>query len=104
MGINWLVRLKNPYFIIGLLALIITVFAPTLNEADTWFDLFEIMGIALSSPIQFIAGAIAVVGYFNDPTSKGLTDSKVALTFDKPFDDKTDNLQDCIQKLNELGE
>ena len=79
--INWKVRLKNPVFwltaIPSLVALVYTVLglldiAPPVSESEV---------VQMSS--AFIA-LLTTLGVLVDPTTKGVSDSEQAMTYDKP--------------------
>ena len=65
--INWKVRAKNPYFWFGLVAIVLTAVGAKPENL-------------LSNPFALGCVVVAVVGYINDPTTQGITDSKQALT------------------------
>ncbi len=91
-SINWKARSKNGLYIAEVLG---SIFLPVLaymgisaDEITTWASLYEVSVQALSNP--YIV-AMIVLGAFNattDPTSRGVSDSKNALTYEKPNDEK----------------
>ncbi len=93
--INWKIRLKNPMFIAQLvLSVIMPILAYlglTAEDLSSWAKLGEVLIKAVSSP--YILGLVLVSVYnaITDPTTTGFTDSKRALTYDKPNDDKENN-------------
>lgn len=83
MKINWAVRLKNKNFwitIIPALLLFIqavaAVFGYTLDLGDIGNDLLAVVNAAF--------GVLAILGVVTDPTTKGVSDSDQAMTYDKP--------------------
>lgn len=84
MGINWKVRAKNPYFWIGLIAVILASIGVSPESLTSWGILGEQIRILIQNPFALGCIFIAILGYINDPTTKGLTDSKQALQYDKP--------------------
>ena len=83
MKINWKVRLKNPVFwltvIPAVIALVYTILGllgivPTISE-DT-----------LVNSATAIISALTTVGVLIDPTTKGVSDSDRALTYEEPSD------------------
>ncbi|MGN1418560.1 MAG: phage holin [Acutalibacteraceae bacterium] len=81
MKINWKVRLKNPVFwltvIPAVIALVYTVLGlfdvvPTISE-DT-----------LVNAVTAIISALTTIGVLVDPTTKGVSDSERALSYDVP--------------------
>lgn len=84
MKINWKVRMKNPYFWIGLLAVILAAVGVTPESLTSWSILYEQVEQLLSNPFAMGCVVVAVIGYLNDPTTKGIKDSSRALTYKKP--------------------
>ena len=41
----------------------------------------------LNNPFALGCMAVAIIGYINDPTTKGLKDSNLALTYEEPKED-----------------
>ena len=83
MKINWKVRLKNPVFwltvIPAVIALVYTVLGlfgvvPTISED------------VLVNAVTAIISALTTVGVLIDPTTKGVSDSDRALTYEDPSD------------------
>ena len=83
MKINWKVRLKNPVFwltvIPAVIALVYTVLGllgvvPTISED------------VLVNAVTAIISALTTVGVLIDPTTKGVSDSDRALTYEEPGD------------------
>lgn len=92
MKINWKVRFKNPVFI-G--QLVLAVFVPilaymglTLEDLTTWGKVFEVLFEAIRNPYVLALVIVSVYNSITDPTVKGLSDSKQALTYNKPKEDK----------------
>lgn len=92
MKINWKVRFKNPVFI-G--QLVLAIFVPilaymglTLEDLTTWGKLFEVLFEAIRNPYVLALVIVSVYNSITDPTVKGLSDSKQALTYNKPKEDK----------------
>lgn len=88
MKINWKVRLKNPLFY---WALVITIVAPVatnlginLEDLTSWSVFWNLVKDVLGTPYIVISILINIFFFFIDPTTKGLTDSQRALTYQKP--------------------
>lgn len=87
MKINWKVRAKNPYFWIGLIAVILSAIGVSPESLTRWGILYEnIIGL-IQNPFAIGCVVVAVLGYVNDPTTKGLADSNRALEYDSPKKD-----------------
>lgn len=87
MKINWKVRLKNPYFWTGLIALFIATLGVAPETLTSWQAVLEMLKGFISNPFAIVCVVVALIGYINDPTTKGFADSKNALTYEVPKDD-----------------
>ena len=82
--INWKVRIKNPYFWIGLIATILAAIGVSPECITSWAILWEKIMSLLGNPFAIGCMIVAIIGYVNDPTTKGISDSKQALTYEEP--------------------
>ena len=81
--INWKVRVKNRAFWISLIPaalLLVQVIAAVFGFT---LDL-GILGTKLLAVVNAAFALLAVLGIVNDPTTAGVSDSKQALSYDKP--------------------
>lgn len=85
--INWKVRFSNKQFWISfipavllLIQVVAAVFGYTLDLGD--------LGNKLLAVVNALFAVLALLGIVTDPTTKGVSDSAQALTYDKPKDDK----------------
>ena len=85
---NFKVRFKNPVFIVQL---ILAIFTPilayaglTFQDLTSWAILGKVLIEALQNPYVLGLIIVSVWNAVNDPTTEGLTDSKLAMTYDKP--------------------
>lgn len=83
MKINWKVRIKNKNFwltvipaILLLVQVVLAVFGITIDIGDIGNKLIAVVNAAF--------GALAILGIVTDPTTKGVSDSEQALTYEKP--------------------
>lgn len=83
MKINWKVRIKNKNFWIAfipalllLVQVVASVFGFTLDLGDLGNKLLAVVNAAFA--------VLSIVGIVTDPTTKGISDSEQALTYDKP--------------------
>nr|DAQ07863.1 MAG TPA: holin [Caudoviricetes sp.] len=81
--INWKVRIKNKAFWVALIPAVLllvqvvaSVFGFTLDFGD--------LGNKLLAVVNAVFALLAILGVVNDPTTEGLEDSKLALTYDEP--------------------
>ena len=81
--INWKVRIKNPNFWVALIPAILLVIQQIAGIFGFTVDFGE-LGDKLVSLIYAIFAVLAIIGVVNDPTTKGITDSSRALTYDRP--------------------
>ena len=83
MNINWLVRLKNKTFwlslipaVLLLIQVVAAVFGYTLDLGD--------LGNKLLSVVNAVFAVLAILGVVTDPTTKGVSDSAQAMTYEEP--------------------
>ena len=85
---NIKVRVKNPVFWVQILLSILTPILAyaglTTQDLTTWAKLGEVLIMALSNPYVLGIVALSVWNALNDPTTKGITDSKRAMEYEKP--------------------
>ena len=88
LGINWLVRAKNPVFwaqvVVALFVPMLTRMGLVWDQITTWQALWQVVISGLSSPVTVVAMLLSVWNTINDPTTAGLKDSSRALSYDKP--------------------
>ena len=84
MKINWKVRMKNPYFWIGLIGVVLTASGTAPETLTTWGAVVEWGKALVSNPFALCGVVLAVFGSIYDPTTKGVTDSDQALTYTSP--------------------
>ena len=83
MKINWKVRLKNKNFwltVIPAFLLLVQVVAAVFGYSLDLGDL----GNKLLAVVNAAFGVLAILGIVTDPTTKGVSDSEQAMTYDKP--------------------
>lgn len=81
--INWKVRIKNPNFWVALIPAILLVIQQVAGIFGFTLDLGDV-GDKLMSLAYSIFAVLAIIGVVNDPTTKGISDSLRALTYDRP--------------------
>ena len=86
--INLKVRFKNPVFYLQILAVVISSILAykgiTASEITSWDKLWEIICQSISNPYMLFLIAVNIYNSLIDPTTKGIGDSKRALTYDEP--------------------
>ncbi len=88
MKLNWKVRIKNPYFWLGLVAVILAAIGVSPESLTSWPILYAQIRALLNNPFAVGCVIVAVLGYINDPTTSGLSDSQRAMGYEKPRKDK----------------
>lgn len=88
MKINIPVRMKNPWFWVGVLSVAITAIGVDPASFTSWAAVWEGIVSVLSNPVQLVTMCLAVLAVFIDPTTAGVTDSAAALTYVKPKKDE----------------
>ncbi len=85
--INWKVRIKNKVFwlsiipaILLLIRAVAAVFGYTLDFTD--------LGEKLVAVVEATFVVLAILGIVADPTTAGMSDSNLAMTYEKPKEDK----------------
>lgn len=88
LGINWLVRFKNPVFwvqlVVALFVPIFTHLGLAWEQVTTWGALWQVIVQGVSNPVIVAAMLMSAWNAVNDPTTAGLSDSASALTYDEP--------------------
>ena len=84
MKINWKVRAVNPYFWIGLIAVVLAAVGVSPESLTSWAILKDQLLALIGNPFAIGCVAIAVIGYVIDPTTRGIGDSEQALSYKKP--------------------
>lgn len=86
--INLKVRFKNPVFIaqlcLSVLTPILAYAGLTLADMTSWSALGQILMDAIKNPYVIILVIVSVWNALNDPTTKGLSDSAQAMTYNTP--------------------
>lgn len=70
-------RLKNPYFIIGLVGVIFTSAGIDFEMMTNWDIFFDNIFAIFKNPFLLASVIGAVIGVFVNPTTKGFTDKEV---------------------------
>lgn len=88
MKINWRVRAKNPVFWANLAAAVILPILAYMglnwNDMTSWQALGNVLFQAVQNPVIVVSVVVSIWNLINDPTTKGLSDSEKALTYEKP--------------------
>lgn len=69
-------RIKNVYFWVGILGVILTALQVEASSLTTWNSVLVLIIDTLKNPYLLFTTAMAVLGVVIDPTTRGITDSK----------------------------
>ena len=84
MKMNLKVRVKNPYFWIGLGGVILTAMGISADMLTSWTAVWDALVNLVSNPFMLGSVVIAVLGVVLDPTTAGIGDSEQAMTYSEP--------------------
>lgn len=84
MKINLLVRIKNPWFWVGLLSTILAAMGVSPEMFTSWDVVRDAICSLINNPFQIGCVVLAVLGVFVDPTTAGVGDSTRALKYTTP--------------------
>lgn len=86
--INLKVRLKNPVFlaqlVMAIIVPILAYFGLTAQDMNSWSTLGKTLFDAISNPYVVSLVIVSVWNAINDPTTSGINDSEIAMTYTKP--------------------
>ena len=83
MKLNWKVRLKNKSFWLTLIPAILLIIQPILALCGITINVDEI-GAKIIAIVDAVFVLLAMLGIAIDPTTKGISDSEQAMTYEKP--------------------
>lgn len=69
-------RIKNPYFWIGLVGVILTNLQVDASSLTSWDKVWELIINTKQNPYLLTTTIMAIVGVVIDPTTKGIRDGK----------------------------
>lgn len=81
--VNWKVRVRNKAFWLALIpAVILFVQAVGAPFGFRWD--FGLLGDQLKAIVETAFGVLMILGVVNDPTTEGIGDSRLAMTYEDP--------------------
>ena len=83
MKINWKVRLKNKNFWIAVIPAFLLFVQVVAEVFGFMLDLGD-LGNKLLAVVNSAFAVLSILGIVTDPTTKGVSDSALAMTYDKP--------------------
>ena len=81
--INWKVRIKNKWFWLALIPALLVLIKAIASVAGVDLDLSD-LGDKLIAVVEALFSVLAILGIVVDPTTEGVQDSKLAMTYDEP--------------------
>ena len=81
--INWKVRIKNKNFWIALIPALLLLVQVVAAVFGYTLDLGE-LGNKLLAVVNAVFAVLSILGIVTDPTTQGVADSNLALTYDDP--------------------
>lgn len=81
--INWKVRIRNKQFWIALIPAILLLIQVVAAVFGYTLDLGD-LGNKLLAVVNAVFAVLAILGIVTDPTTAGVSDSALALTYEKP--------------------
>ena len=86
MKINWSVRIKNKMFWLALIPAALLLIQAVASVFGFALDLGE-LGNKLLDVVNAVFVLLSVLGIVTDPTTAGIKDSNLAMTYEKPKED-----------------
>ena len=85
-NINWIVRIKNKNFWISLIPAVLLLAQVVAAVFGFTLELGE-LGDKLLAVINALFAVLTILGIVTDPTTAGIGDSNLAMTYTKPKED-----------------
>ena len=82
-NINWLVRVKNKNFWISIIPAVLLLVQVVAAVFGIEIDLGD-LGNKLLEVVNAVFAVAVILGVVNDPTTEGIEDSDLAMTYTKP--------------------
>ena len=85
-NINWIVRIRNKNFWISLVPAVLLLVQVVAAVFGFTLELGE-LGDKLLAVVNALFAVLTILGIVTDPTTAGVGDSKLAMTYTKPKED-----------------
>lgn len=85
-NVNWIVRIKNKNFWISLIPAVLLLVQVVAAVFGFTLELGE-LGDKLLAVVNALFAVLTILGIVTDPTTAGIGDSKLAMTYTKPKED-----------------
>lgn len=86
MQINWKVRIANKDFWMSMIPAVLILIQAIGAPLGLVLDFGE-LGNQLLAIVNAVFAVLAILGIVNDPTTNGMSDSKLAMTYEAPKKD-----------------
>ena len=86
MQINWKVRIANKDFWMSMIPAVLILIQAIGAPLGLVLDFGE-LGNQLLAIVNAVFAVLAILGIVNDPTTNGMSDSKLAMTYEQPKKD-----------------
>lgn len=83
MKINWKVRLKNKNFWVTLIPAVLILVKKVFDVFGMSIEIGDLQG-KLIAVVGAVFAVLVILGVIQDPTTEGLEDSTLAMTYDEP--------------------
>ena len=83
MMVNWKVRVKNKLFWLALIPAVLMLIRAVAAVFGYEFD-FSALGDKLVAVVEAVFTVLVILGIVADPTTEGVQDSKLAMTYEQP--------------------
>lgn len=83
MAINWKVRIKNKAFWVALIPALFMLIQAVAAIFGLEFD-FSQISMQILAAVDALFVVLMIIGIVADPTTEGIGDSKLAMTYDEP--------------------
>ena len=83
MKVNWKVRIRNKHFWLTIIPAVAILAQTVASACGVEIDLSETQG-KLLAVVDALFVVLAIIGVVNDPTTDGMDDSELAMTYETP--------------------
>jgi len=98
-NINWSLRFKNPVFYGSFVFLILSTLSLTPEHFTSWEILIQELFNFVSNPFRLFTFLGAFMALVVDITTKGITDSPLVNSYEKPYDPKKDDIRALVKNI-----
>ena len=81
--INWTVRIKNKWFWLAIIPAVLVLIRAVAAVFGFELDFTE-LGDKLAAVVEAVFAVLVILGIVVDPTTEGVKDSRLAMTYDEP--------------------